>query len=70
MAEATIVKMHNRRVPVEVEGLLRECKDCKQVQLAVFNFVAVLRSLHPADYGGLVILRVLMEAAWGEKPWQ
>jgi hypothetical protein len=66
MAEATIVKMHNRRVPIDLEGLLKDCRDCKQVQLAIFNFVAVLHSLHPVDYSGMVILRVLMEAAWAE----
>jgi hypothetical protein len=64
--EQTIVRMHNRRVPIELEGLLKDCKDAKQMQMAVFNYVAVLRSLHPIDYGGLVILRVLIEAAWGE----
>jgi hypothetical protein len=62
----TVVKMHNRRVPVEMDGMLKDCRDSKQVQLAVFNYVAVLRSLHPIDYSGLVILRVLMEAAWAE----
>jgi hypothetical protein len=64
--EQAIVRMHNRRVPVELEGLLKECKDSKQMQLAVFNYIAVLRSLHPVDYGGLVLLRVFIEAAWGE----
>jgi hypothetical protein len=66
VAEQAIVKMHNRRVPVDLDGMLKDCKDCKQVQLGVFNYVAVLRSLHPVDYGGLVILRVLMESGWGE----
>jgi hypothetical protein len=66
VAESTVVKMHNRRVPVDLEGFVRECKDCKQVQMAVFNYVAVLRSLHPVDYGGMVIMQVLIEAAWGE----
>jgi hypothetical protein len=66
VAEQAIVKMHNRRVPVDLDGMFKDCKDCRQVQLAVFNYVAVLRSLHPVDYGGLVILRVLMEAGWGE----
>jgi hypothetical protein len=64
--ESTIVKMHNRRVPVEMEGLWKDCKDLKQVQLAMFNYIAVLRSLHPGDYSGLVMQRVLIEAGWGE----
>jgi hypothetical protein len=66
VVESTIVKMHNRRVPVELDGLWKDCKDLKQVQLAIFNYVAVLRSLHPGDYSGLVIQRVLIEAGWGE----
>jgi hypothetical protein len=66
IGEMTVVKMHNRRVLVELDGLLKDCKDSKQVQMTVFNYVAVLRSLHPIDYSGLVILRVLMEAAWAE----
>jgi hypothetical protein len=66
LAESTIVKMHNRRVPVELDSMLRDVKDCKQVQLAVYNYVAGMRSLHPVDYSGLVIMRVLIEAGWAE----
>jgi hypothetical protein len=66
IVESSIVKMHNRRVPVELDGMMREVKDCKQVQVAVYNYVASLRSLHPMDYGGLVLLRVLIEAGWAE----
>jgi hypothetical protein len=65
--EATIVKMHNRRVPVELEGFWKDCRDTKHVQMAVFNYVAVLRSLHPGDYGGLAVQRVLIEAGWAEQ---
>jgi hypothetical protein len=64
--EQAIVRMHNRRVPVDLDGIMKDCKDVKHMQLAVFNYVAVLRSLHPIDYGGLVMQRVLIEAAWGE----
>jgi hypothetical protein len=66
VAEQAIVKMHNRRVPVDLDGMLKDCKNCRQVQLGVFNYVAVLRSLYPVDYGGLVIMRVLIESGWGE----
>jgi hypothetical protein len=64
--ESTIVKLHNRRVPVDMDGFWKDCKDAKQVQMAVFNYVAVLRSLHPGDYSGLAVMRVLIEAGWAE----
>lgn len=66
LAENTVVKMHNRKVPVELDSMLREVKDCKQVQVAVYNYVASLRSLHPMDFSGLVMLRVLIEASWAD----
>jgi uncharacterized membrane protein YgcG len=65
--EMTIVKMHNRRVPVELHMLRKEAvTEVKHVEEALMNFVAVLRHLHPADYSGLVIQRVMAEAAWAE----
>jgi hypothetical protein len=33
---------------------------------AVINYSILLHSLWPADYTGLVILKVLTEARWGE----
>jgi len=63
--EKTIVKMHNRMVAVELGMMIREnIMDMKQAKMAMLNYVAVLRSLHPLDYSGLSILRVLEEADW------
>ena len=64
--ETTIVKLHNRKVPVELSMLYREVSEVRHVQVAVYNFVALLRSLHPADHGGLVIMNVLINAGWAE----
>jgi hypothetical protein len=66
MPESTVVKMHNRKVPVELEMMAREVKGMRQVKLGVMNYVGALRSLHPYDYGGFVIQMVLTEAGWGE----
>jgi hypothetical protein len=64
--EGTIVKMHNRKVPVELAMLRKESiSEVVHVEEAVLNYVAVLRHLHPADYGGLVLHRVMAEAGWG-----
>jgi hypothetical protein len=65
--ESTVVKMHNRKVPVEL-GLMRKeaITEVKHVEEAIQNFVAVLRHLHPADYSGLVAMRVMSESGWGE----
>ena len=64
VAETTVVKLHNRRVPVELSMLREDITEVRHVQEAVYNYVALLRSLHPADYGGLVILKVLTDAGW------
>jgi hypothetical protein len=80
--EATVVKMHDRRVAVELDMLARcnfskesrpgekmpwaEATEVKHIQEAVLNFATMLHAIWPADYSGLVILRVLVEAKWGE----
>ena len=80
--EATIVKMHDRQVAVELDMLARcnygketrpgertpwmEATEVKHIQEAVLNFATVQHAIWPADYSGLVILRVLVEARWGE----
>jgi len=38
----------------------------QQLQEAIVNFAVVLHALWPSDYSALVILRVLVEAKWGE----
>jgi hypothetical protein len=57
--EATIVKIHNRTVPIDMELIIKDIKEVRQVQLAVLYYVAILRNVHPYDYGGLVIQNVL-----------
>jgi hypothetical protein len=80
--EATIVKMHDRQVAIELDMLARcnfgkemkpgekapwtEATEVKHMQEAVLNFATMLHAIWPADYSGLVILRVLVEARWGE----
>ena len=64
--ETTIVKLHNRKVPVELAMMLKDITEIRHVQIAVYNYVALLRSLHPADHGALVILNVLTHAGWAE----
>jgi len=62
--EATIVKMHNRKAPVELAMLRKEVTEVRHVQEAVYNYVAVLRSLHPMDHAGLAIQKTLIDADW------
>jgi hypothetical protein len=74
--------MHDRQVAVELDMLARcnygketrtgekmawsEATEVKHIQEAVLNFATVQHAIWPADYSGLVILRVLVEARWGE----
>lgn len=74
--EATIVKLHDRRVAVELDFFLKkglggmgaenEVYRVQQVQEAVLNFVDIMQVLWPLDFGPHVILRVLTEARWAE----
>ena len=67
VAESTIVKLHNRKVPVELAMLRKEpATEVRHVEQAVWNYVLILRSLHPADHGGLVLHKVMADAGWGE----
>lgn len=66
MPESTVVKMHDRKVPVELDMMAREVKTMRQAQMAVCNYVTVLRCLHPIDMGGMTIQLVLTEAGWAE----
>ena len=60
VAESTIVKLHNRKVPVELAMLRKEpVAEVRHVEQAVWNYVLILRSLHPADHGGLVLHKVI-----------
>jgi len=64
--EAIIVRMHNRKLPVELKSICTDMKDMRQVQLAVNAYVTIQRYLHTADLSGSIILMVLTEAGWGE----
>ncbi len=66
VAEATVVKMHNRRQPVDLEMFVKEVKDIRQAQMAVIQYATIQRYLHPMDMGGMTILIILTEAGWGE----
>lgn len=64
--EATIVKLHDRKVPVDLDMMARDVKDLKQAQLAVANYVTIMRILHPIDMGPATIQLVLIHASFGE----
>jgi hypothetical protein len=64
--EDTVVKMHDRKVPIDLDMLSREVKTMQQAQMAVLSYVGVLRWLHPIDMGGFTIQLVLTEAGWAE----
>ena len=80
VSETTVVRMHDRRVPVTLDMLFkanafREVKpdqekwleptEVRHLQEAILNYVVVLWAIWPFDYAGFVIQRVLMEANWG-----
>jgi hypothetical protein len=77
--DATITHMHNRAVKVVFDSFCKptfkaarngekagKYADLFQLLEAVINYSILLHSLWPADYTGLVILKVLTEARWGE----
>ena len=80
VSEATIVRLHDRRVPVDLDmftrnSLAREIKgadrmtevvDTRHLQEAVANYSSIMQVLWPLDYGPAVIHRVLIDARWGE----
>jgi hypothetical protein len=66
--EQTIVKMHNRKVAIDLNMLVRDSvAEIRHVKEAVLNYVTLLHTLHPVDYAGLAIVRVLNEAGWAER---
>ena len=64
--EATVAKLHNRKMPVTLDMMAKEVRSMKQVQLAVQTYVRVHRYLHPIDMSGQTIQLVLTEAGWGD----
>jgi len=80
VSETTVVRMHDRRVPVTLDMLykanaFREVKqeqekwleptEVRHLQEAILNYVVVLWAIWPFDYAGFVIQRVLTESNWG-----
>ena len=80
VSETTVVRMHDRRVPISLDMLYkgnvsREAKaekaewvaptEVRHLQEAILNYTVLLNALWPLDYAGLVITRVLVEANWG-----
>jgi hypothetical protein len=43
-----------------------EATEVQQLQESVLNYATALHAIWPQDYAGLVIMRVLVEAKWGE----
>jgi hypothetical protein len=72
VSEQTIVRMHDRQVPVDLDafvraGYLKGGDLCQLwVQLGLLNYAAVMHAIWPTDYSPLVIMRVLSECRWGE----
>jgi len=59
VGESTIVKLHNRKVPVELQMFRKDpITEVRHVDDAMWNYVLILRSLHPADHGGVVLHKV------------
>ena len=80
VSETTVVRMHDRRVPVTLDMLCKgnagkdlkvdkadwvEPTEVRHLQEAVLNYTVLLNALWPLDYAGLVITRVLVESSWG-----
>ena len=80
VSEATVVRMHDKRVPVTLDMLCKgnagkdvkvdkadwvEPKEVRHIQEAVLNYTVLLNAIWPLDYAGLVITRILVESSWG-----
>ena len=80
VSEMTVVRMHDRRVPISLDMLYkgnvgRDAKadkaewlaptEVRHLQEAILNYAVLLNALWPLDYAGFVIMRVLVEANWG-----
>jgi len=80
VSETTVVRMHDRRVPVTLDMLYKanafkevktageswiEPTEIRHLQEAILNYSVILWAIWPFDYAGFVIQRVLVEANWG-----
>jgi hypothetical protein len=67
ISELTLVRMHDRKVPVELEMLTRDkVTEVRHCMDAVVNHAIVCQTLWPTDYGPMVIMKVLVDVMWGE----
>jgi len=77
--DSVLGHMHNRCVKVSLDNFCKptfktakgsekagKYADLFQLQEAIVNYCIVLHSLWPSDYSGLVLMKVLTEAKWGE----
>jgi hypothetical protein len=72
VAEQTIVRMHDRQVPVDLDAFVRSgylkggdlCYNW--LQLGIANYATIMHAIWPLDYTPLVLVRVLTEGRWGE----
>ena len=77
--DATLGHMHNRSVKVSLASFCKtsfktakggdkggKYPDLFQLQEGLINYTMILHSIWPADYTGLVLMKVLTEARWGE----
>jgi hypothetical protein len=78
--DSTIGHMHNRAVKISLDSFCKtnfkaakgnekagKYADRNQIEAGMINYCMMLHSLWPADYTGLVILKVLSDAHWGDK---
>jgi hypothetical protein len=79
VSETTIGHLHNRSVKVTLDAFCKttfkaakngekagKYADTYQLVEAAVNYSIMLHALWPQDYTGLVLLKVLCEARWGE----
>jgi hypothetical protein len=67
VSEVTLVRLHDKKVPVELEMFTREkVTEIRHCQEAVMNYCMVEQALWPIDYSALVLQKVMMEYQWGE----
>jgi hypothetical protein len=79
ISETTIGMLHNRSVKVALDSFCKatykparggekagKYADLFQLMEAIVNYAILLQALWPYDYTGLVMLKVLCEARWGE----
>ena len=81
VSETTVLRLHDRRVPIHLDMLYKgnatrersekdnvwaEPSEIRHLQEAVLNYLVILNALWPLDYAGFVVMRILVEARWGE----